>query len=332
MERVMERFTDGKSAYLRFSDRGESLSEHLYEIKMINANRPAGLLPMHVAQEDGRLLYDYDITGLKSLKDSEGDEVQVDYLYSLITSMAREAEVLTEFMLAPDKLRLSPEAIFFRQWTGEVFFCYDPGKTESLRTSLNRLMEYFLKKLDPKEEEDVLFMYGLYQRTREPVVTLTSLQEYFLENREKYLKIGEEREKKKEQKDAENSRERTPAETIAENSIYEDLGLEKPERAAAFSFLRKNREPVAAAAAAETGIVLDLDEFRDRSRVADTETGEDPMEMFEEDLRTDRQVPDAASDRRDLDPRAIFGKLRPYGFELAVGGVVLAGILLFVLT
>ena len=89
---------------------------------------------------------------------------------------------------------------------------------------------------------------------------------------------------------------------------------------------------MAAAAAAETGIVLDLDEFRDRSRVADTETGEDPMEMFEEDLRTDRQVPDAASDRRDLDPRAIFGKLRPYGFELAVGGVVLAGILLFVLT
>ena len=42
-------------------------------------------------------------------------------------------------------------------------------------------------------------------------------------------------------------------------------------------------------------------------------------------------MPEPASDRKDLDPAALFGRLRPYGFELAVGGVVLAGVILFIL-
>ena len=45
-----------------------------------------------------------------------------------------------------------------------------------------------------------------------------------------------------------------------------------------------------------------------------------------------RQIPEPASKRKDLDPRAIFGRLRPYSFELAVGGVVLAGVILFIVT
>ena len=147
MERTIERYSNGSSTTLRLTDQEKTLSDHIYEIKMINANQPAGLLPMHIYQENSQVLYDYDISGLKSLKDSEGDEVQVDYLYSLITAMAREAEILAEFMLDPQKLMLAPETIFFKQWSGEVFFCYDPGKTESLKESLQRLMEYFLKKM-----------------------------------------------------------------------------------------------------------------------------------------------------------------------------------------
>ena len=383
----MERYSNGKSVMLRLTDNEKSLSESLFEIKMINANQPAGLLPMHIFHEKDQVIYDYDITGLRSLKDSEGDEVQVDYLYSLITALARESEILTEFMLSPDKLQLSPETIFFKQWAGEVFFCYDPGKTESLQVSLQRLMEYFLKKLDPKEEEDILFIYGLYQRTREPMVTLASLNEFFLENREKYLKIGEEREKK--QKAAQEKHESDSVELIAENSVYEDLGLEKPQHTMTFPFLRKGKEtpaPLAKetetaadrkqpltgkrktikepSAYAEPEEFLDLDSFRDRSHVKDTEADEIPEpEKFPEvnsipdqkksrkkkkisemtpeeeadsldewDPARNRHIPELASERKDLDPRAIFGKLRPYGFELAVGGVVLAGVILFIVT
>ncbi len=386
MERTIERYSNGSSTTLRLTDQEKTLSDHIYEIKMINANQPAGLLPMHIYQENGQVLYDYDISGLKSLKDSEGDEVQVDYLYSLITAMAREAEILAEFMLDPQKLMLAPETIFFKQWSGEVFFCYDPGKTESLKESLQRLMEYFLKKLDPKEEEDVLFMYGLYQRTREPMVTLASLNEFFLENREKYLKIGEEREKK--QKAAEEISESSYMEAIAENSIYEELGLEKPQRATTFPFLKKSKENPAALpqemegsadrprmpngkrktareslASEEAETSLELDSFRDRRRVKETEGDGLPeteavpkikdipeqknrkrkqMKMMTPEEEADasdewepgkgRQIPEPASKRKDLDPRAIFGRLRPYSFELAVGGVVLAGVILFIVT
>ena len=355
MERITERYSDGRNTFLRLSDHEKTLSERLYEIKMINANQPAGLLSMHIIQEPGRVLYDYDITGLRSLKDSESDEVQVDYLYSLITAMAREAEILTEFMLDPEKLMLSPETVFFKKQTGDVFFCYDPGKTASLQESLQRLMEYFLKKLDPKNEEDILFMYGLYQRTREPMVTLASLNEYFLENREKYLKIGEEREKKS--RHVQEKEEKEYTETIVENSVYEDLGLEKPQRSTAFSFLKKDKEnPVLQAQEEETlpdqkrtlkskrktaekstiaeapETYLDLDSFRDRSHVKEM-TPEEEADYYDEwEAVKERQMPEPASERKDLDPRAIFGKLRPYGFELAVGGVVLAGVILFIVT
>ncbi len=324
MERVIERCSDGEHVYLRIRGQENIGAEDLYEIKMISANQPAGLLEMHLMQENGQMICEYHVTGLRSLKDSEGDEVQVDYLYSLITAMAREAEIFSEFMLDPAKLCLSPETIFFRQWTGEVFFCYDPGKTESLQESMQRLMEYFLKKLDPKDEEDILFMYGLYQRTREPMVTLASLHEEFLANREKYLKIGEKREEK--QKAAAEAAPEVNTEAIAEDSVYEDLGIEKPQRAVSFSFLKKEAPEV----------YLDLDSYRDRSRVREAAQKDDPEPVpaageYDWDTGSRKQMPEPASDRKDLDPAALFGRLRPYGFELAVGGVVLAGVILFIL-
>lgn len=356
MERLTERYSDGKSIYLRVSGSAETMAENLYEIKMINANKPAGLLPVHISRSEDGVFCDYEITGLRSLKDSEGDAVQVDYLYSLITAMAKEAEVLAEFMLDPNKLLLTPETIFFRPWAGEVHFCYDPGKNEPLQSTLRSLMEYFLKKLDPKDEEDILFMYGLYQRTREPMVTLTSFHEFFLENRERYLKIGEEREQRLLEQKKKESEAALSVEQITENSLYEELGLEKTPRTASFSFLKRGHEK--GTTPVQDEVLLDLDRFRDRANLRDAaEPGEgeetkessvteplpEPMPepvteakpgKARSKVRTfpdaeEPQVPEPASDRKDLDPRAVLGKLKPYGFELAVGGIVLAGVILY---
>lgn len=322
MERIIEYRTDRREKILRVSCREDVLAENLYQLKMINTNQPTGLLPVHPSRDSGGTWQIYDITGLRSLKDSEGEEVQVDYLYSLITAMAREADVLAEFLLDPDKLLLTPETIFFKPWAGEVWFCYDPGKEETLQESLRQLMEYFLKKLDPKDEEDILFMYGLYQRTREPMVTLTSFHDFFLENRERYLKIGEERERKQQEKQAADAEreERMAAERLMENSLYDELGLEKTERTVSFPFLKKNRELSEA-----PEISLDLDRFRDRSSVRK----EGPQTWETVEIEEEKQVPEPASERKDLDPRALIGRLRPFGFELTVGSVVLAGVILY---
>ena len=383
MERITERCSDGSNVYLRILAGEDGLSDELYQFKMINTSRPTGLLPVHVTREKDGFVYSYDVTGLRSLKDSEGDDVQVDYLYSLISAMSKEAAVLSEFLLDPDKLLLTPETIFFRQWAGEVWFCYDPGKTEPLAESMTRLMEYFLKKLNPKDEEDILFMYGLYQRTREPNVSLTSLYDFFLENRENYLMIGEAREARK--KDV---RDPVPlAEAVAENSVYDELGIEKTPQTTRFSFLKKGKE-TPERATSEEEVLLDLDRFRSRKDVREQgdirerkdvrergdlpekeaagemagsrEKAEAPVrkeakkkkerweELPEEPvvpiihesapreeegyLEPPRMYREEEYDEEPYEERTVLMKLKPYAFELALGGVVLAGALLMVLT
>ncbi|MBR0086811.1 MAG: hypothetical protein IJL98_03620 [Lachnospiraceae bacterium] len=171
---------DGRSRYLRLED--ESVPENMYEIRMINHNKPEGLLVFHMEETGKTVQYDYFISGLSSLK-SCTEEDDTDYLYSVIFALEHLSDVFYEYMLSPDRLELDPETVFVRKETGSLYFCYYPGKKSSFQQSLQELMEFFVKVMDPNDEPSVLLLYGLYRKSREENVTMKTLAEFWRERK-----------------------------------------------------------------------------------------------------------------------------------------------------
>ena len=169
---VNEYLSDGKNRYLRIETDGKNAAK--YELRMLRETRPEGLLSVHPQWEGERFFLDYQVSGLVPLSEEQGPGAG-NYLYAILFSLDRISSVLSEHYLRPEALLVSPEQIFLRKETGEIFFCYVPGRREPLSEGLPRLMEFFLKNAKPENERDVLMLYGLYQKSREENVTLRSL-------------------------------------------------------------------------------------------------------------------------------------------------------------
>jgi len=171
---------DGNERILRMMT--EPDTEHVYELRMISHSHPRELLPVRISGEQGLSACDYNITGLASLKDCEGQDA-ADYLYSVVFALERLGETLGEHLLSPDRVLLDPETIFLKKETGTVSFCYFPGKKGGFQDSLQALMEYFLKIIEPLGEAEVLLLYGLYQKSREPNVRPGTLADFWRDTR-----------------------------------------------------------------------------------------------------------------------------------------------------
>lgn len=203
---------DGKYTFLRIeTDAG---FDGGFELRMITNNQPEMLLKMMLNRESRVTHLDYNVSGLVSLSscEKEGGE----YLYSVISGLEKLGSVLTEYLLTPDGLSLEPTRIFVRKETGQVYFCYVPGREGTFRESVRALMEYFMKVFTPENSEEILLMYGLYQKSGEETVTPVSLAEYLREQ------------KKEDHGNIEVPREEPPEIEFPEDEIYAELGMEKP--------------------------------------------------------------------------------------------------------
>ncbi len=167
---------DVLNRFLRLEEEEET--DSVYEIRMIQNNQPWGLLPVSVRNQDGKTQYDYTVSGLVSVKECENEDIFPECFQQIIASMDHLSDVLFEHLLSQDKLHLEPEMIFIRKEEGTVHFCYDPGKKSTFRESVRSMMEYFLKALKPKTDQDILFLYGVYRFSLGSNTTLKSLAGY----------------------------------------------------------------------------------------------------------------------------------------------------------
>ena len=204
---------DGKYLFLRLE--AEPGFDGGYEFRMISNNQPEMLVKLLVNREGRTTHLDYNVTGLVPLKSLE--EELDGFLYAVISGLEKLGEVLPEYLLSPDRISLLPEQIFVRRETGQVYFCYVPGREASFGDSLAGLMEYFIKNASPADSEEVLLLYGLYQKSREETAGPGTLAEYW-------------REQKKNRRPEENVFP-MPEEAEIEfpdADIYAELGMEEP--------------------------------------------------------------------------------------------------------
>lgn len=148
-----------------------------WEQCMMRYNAIEGILFADCVCENGITSLWYDITGKQAL-DVMLESTKLDYerLYRIVNGIYHAVDKLTQLLLRTDALLLSPESIFVDHSTGEVWFCYYPGNEQLLTDAFGMLSEYLLTRVDHKDEDAVMLIYGLYEQTREENFSFFQLQ------------------------------------------------------------------------------------------------------------------------------------------------------------
>ena len=270
-----------------------------YRLQILNNNRPEQLLNIRLVYDGNEKFWEYAISGLVSLADAGRPELLFDYLHAIVFSLERLADSIGEYLLEADELYLDPEHVFLQAETGRVFFCYRPGTKEPSGAGLMRLMEFFMKEMNPTRENEVLLLYGLFQKSREPNVTLKTLAEYWREL-EKQFDQKEEKSEKKAVYEEEASDEE-------DDAVYQALGLRRnrSERML-FEEWKENQEPI------ET-------EPEAREEIPE-------IRMY---LKPERPLAGRGRKRTEGFSEKLGRQIREHSFELGIGAIVAAGVVLF---
>lgn len=350
----------GKNQYLRIP--AEEGMESSFELSMLHAAAPKNLLPVqYVREKEGNFL-DYCVTGLVSLEESQDDEEMETYFQSLIFALERLGNTLDVYLLSERQILLEPSKIFLRKEMGEFLFTYSPGSSKTVQENLTGLMEFFLKKLNPMEEKDVLLTYGIYQKAREPHVTLKSLAEFYRGKAESVLPSGKNparRTKEREENDAGDknlnaaiqdfreeyqkslTEEPLPQKEKGKDSmgnfaeetrklsdpLYRNFGIERPKENDGFT-LWKNQNSVN-----ERMTFEGEEESRYVSEKSDFENTNDSMEGIYHSKgyhKDEPETPEFDETVEKENPIALF--IKKHLFEVGVIGTVIAGMIVVLLT
>lgn len=144
---------------------GAEIDRNAYPLHMIRENAIPGFLRCRTEEMDGELLFCYDITSLQTLQSvMENQEVDAVLLRMLFLLIPDAMETLSEYLLDPQGLLLSPDMIYLNQERDQMRFCYYPGAEAGLAESLQQLGEGILPRLDHKDREAVVLGYAFYQK------------------------------------------------------------------------------------------------------------------------------------------------------------------------
>ena len=157
--------------------------EEDYQMSMLRENEIAGLLAISGCGIEGESRYTYGITGLVSMEALfENKAIGEKDIREFVTCLLNTIRELRKFMLNPGGLLLEPQYIFIRKQ--EYFFCYLPDNSSELCKSFHQITEYFVKKLDYKDEKGITLAYELHKSTLQDNYDLEMIMEEYQKEKE----------------------------------------------------------------------------------------------------------------------------------------------------
>ena len=169
---------DGRDLFLLREYREEDADA--MALRMLGSYAPEGLLPVRFRRNAGQITAMYRISGLMKLSEAMKGPDPDKILRAVITALSEIGPVLQAYFLSPGQLSLEPSEIFLNA-DGSVYFLYLLVSDRSFQKSLQILMEFFLRQMNPREEGRVLLLYGLYQKSREETVMPDTLSRLYQE-------------------------------------------------------------------------------------------------------------------------------------------------------
>lgn len=166
-----------------------------YQVCMMRENPIKGLAPMSAHGEGAETVYEYDITGLTSLrtyykqKKITGKEMQ-----EFLRQMQDVIEETERYLLNPNRILLEPDYIFCED--GGYSFCYFPQGGGDIRISFHRLMDEFVQWTDYQDISSVKTAFLLHKETMKENYSLKKVIKKLEEMQEEEKKANMDREER----------------------------------------------------------------------------------------------------------------------------------------
>lgn len=174
-------YKDYRHNYLIIKD-NNSMSENVYQRKMVTENRIKGLLVSQERYINGDILLYYEITSKQSLFSVYGGKrMGMDDLRRLLVQLKIVNDMLQKYLLDGKSLLLMPEYIFQNIETGEYSFLYYPNAEED---SLPGLMDFLISRVDNEDMEAVETVYKLADLVSREQFVLDEALKWFQEDGE----------------------------------------------------------------------------------------------------------------------------------------------------
>ena len=169
-------FKDYRHNYLIVKDNG-SLSENVFQWKMITENRIKGLLPTSEKHINGELLLYYEITSKQSLQSYfDGKSIKMKHLRKFFIQLKVVNDALQKYLLDGTCLVFSPQYIFLNVETEEIFFLYYPDPQAG---NLTELMDFLMTKVDEDDVEAVETVYRIADLIQREQFVLDEVLQWF---------------------------------------------------------------------------------------------------------------------------------------------------------
>lgn len=144
----------------------EDQNECGYESKMLVSNCIEGLLKFRIRQADGSQLFYYEITSQQPLSRLlENRYIKSDEIRQILIQTALTLNRVEEYLLKEEQIVLKPEYIYIEPETFTPSLCMVPGYISSFPDEFTKLLQFFLEKVDHKDQESVVLAYSLYHES-----------------------------------------------------------------------------------------------------------------------------------------------------------------------
>lgn len=151
-------YKDYRHNYLIINDNG-SLSENVYQRKMVTENQIKGLLASQERYINGDILLYYEITSKQSLSSIyDSKSIGMEQLRKFFIQLKLVNDMLQKYLLDGSCLILLPEYIFQNMESGEYFFIYYPDPEEG---TFSQLIDFFMSKVDNEDLKAVEIVYKI---------------------------------------------------------------------------------------------------------------------------------------------------------------------------
>lgn len=150
----------------------EGVDRKQYAFQMLQKNSIQGVLEAKERMEEGEPWLYLDITGKVSLHQQFKDrEMELEEMTEIFQQLITVFEELRNYLLTDKFVLADPEFIYRDIETGKLFTAVLPWEREE-EQGLRRLAEFFLEKMDAKDENGINTAYLFYKQQGNPNFSL----------------------------------------------------------------------------------------------------------------------------------------------------------------
>lgn len=149
-----------------------NLDRTQYAFQMLQRNSIQGVLNVEERVEEGEGWLYLNVTGKVNLRQEFKErEMQLEEMTSIFRQLVTMIEELRNYLLADKLVLLDPEFIYQDVETERIFAAVLPWE-EGEGNGLRGLAEFFLEKIDPKDEHGINMAYLFYKQQSTPQFSL----------------------------------------------------------------------------------------------------------------------------------------------------------------